>query len=84
MNRDAINAIPVLLLTSPIDWPIHLITDSWLPKWPSDADLDRGEPGNWHHSGKDWWSVAFRSDAQYWQKLVRFGLWWGVVLLIVS
>ena len=53
MNRDARNAIPVLLLTSPIDWPLHLVTDAWLPRLPDRSALDRGRPGSWHHSGKD-------------------------------
>ena len=81
MNRDARNAIPVLLLTSPIDWPLHLVTDAWLPRLPARTALDRGRAGSWWHSGKDWWTEAFRADAQYWSKLARFAVWWAVVYL---
>ena len=81
MNRDAVNAIPVLLLTSPIDWPLMVVMERALPIFPLRADLDKGRPGGWAHSGKDWFTEAFRKDPQYFSKLARFAVWWAVVYL---
>lgn len=80
MHRDARNAIPVFLITSPIDFPIMAWRTRALPILPTFDDLNRGRPGSWAHSGKDWWSCAFRADAQYWSKLCRFIVWWLVVI----
>lgn len=83
MHRDARNAIPVLLLTSAIDWPWHVLTERAWPVLPTAADLDRGRPGSWHHSGKDWWTEAMRADPQWWSKFWRFAVWWAIIAAAV-
>ncbi len=83
MNRDAFNSFFVLFLTSPVDFLLELF-DEPLPELPTDAELNRGRDGNWHHSGKDWWTEAFRADAQWWSKLARFLVWWLSFALILA
>lgn len=82
MHRDEINAIWVGLIMSAIDWPIMAATERWRPHLPSRDDLNRGESGTPYHSGKDWWTEAFRRDAQWWSKFARFVSWWLTACLI--
>lgn len=83
MHRDAFNSIFVMLLTSPIDFPLMLLGHEWKPRLPTEAALNQGRDGNWHHSGKDWWTEAMRADAEWWSKLARFLVWWLIVILII-
>ena len=80
MNRDALNALPVLVLTSPFDWPL-MLAERFIPFRP---DLSKGRRGSWAHAGKNWWTESFRADAQWWSKLARFLVWWLCVLWIVT
>ena len=67
-----IRAALVLLLWSPVDF-IAMLFERAVPFAP---DLSHGRPGNWHHAGKNWWTEAFRADAQWWSKCARFLVWW--------
>lgn len=78
MNRDFYNAPLVLLTTSSFNFVLHL-REQPFPRLPTDEALDKGKPGSWNHSGKDWWTEFFRENAQYFSKLVCFYLWWRFI-----
>jgi hypothetical protein len=72
-------AIFVLLVTSPIDFPLMLIGGEL---WPHKPDLSQISNGSWYHKAKGFWAQSFRDDGEYWSKLARFIIWWQATIII--
>lgn len=74
-------ALFVLIVTSPIDFPLMLIGGEY---WPHKPQIDDISPGSWYHKGKGFWSELFRRDAEWWSKFCRFVIWWLSFALCVQ
>lgn len=82
MSRTS-DAMLELILGSAVSYPLMLIGGEWRPHQPTEDDYEAISPGNRYHKAKGFWSVWFRKDAEYWQKLTRFLIWWLIVIFFV-
>ena len=78
--RELIEAVVVLVFTSPVDFPLMLLGGEWFPHTP---DLSEISDGSWYHRGKGYWAQSARDDGEWWSKLSRFLVWWLAVPRIV-
>ena len=76
-----INALLILLFTSPVDFPLMVLNGE---RWPHKPDLSRISDGSWYHKAKGVYAEAFRSDGEYYSKLCRFIIWWLCFALVLT
>jgi len=75
--------ILILLVTSPVDFPLMIIGGEHFPHYPTEKDFDEISEGSFYHKAKGFWAEWFRADGEWWSKFSRFAIWWLVFILLV-
>jgi len=82
------DAMLELLLGSAVSYPLMWLGGERLPHRPREDDYEAiSNKGTGfalrYHKAKGYWGVWFKKDAEYWQKLSRFIIFWETFLLVL-
>ena len=83
MNRTG-DAMLELVFGSAVSYPLMWLGGERTPHVPTEADYAEISAGSRYHKAKGWFGVWYKKDAEYWQKLTRFLIWWLILIVVIQ